>query len=91
MTCDDYVRLLNNPLYIDNICKEVFPGMILVWMCFYISGDIFKLVETIVNYVSESSSMTRTFHLEGGGVFSFVNHSPRVDDELHKPNHINFS
>jgi hypothetical protein len=64
-------------------------------MNFYISGDIFKLVETIVNYVSKSSSMTRTFHLEGEGVFSFVNHSvdrfPRVDDESHKPNHINFS
>jgi hypothetical protein len=36
MIYDDYVRFLNNPLYIDITCKEVFPGMVLIGMNFYI-------------------------------------------------------
>jgi hypothetical protein len=49
MTFDDYVRLLNNPLYIYNTCKEALLGMVLIGTNFYISWDIFKLVEIVVN------------------------------------------
>ncbi len=69
--------------------------MVLIGMNFCISRNIFKFVETIVNYVSEFSSVTWTFHLKGEEVFGFINDSincsPRADDESHRPNHVNFS
>jgi hypothetical protein len=59
------------------------------------SGDVSKLAPAIANYASKSSFMTWTLHLKGEEVFGSTNRSanfsPRANDELHKPNRINFS
>jgi hypothetical protein len=61
----------------------------------HFSRDVSKLATIIANYTSEFLLTTRTFHLEGEEVFGFakcgVDFSPSANDELHRPNHINFS
>jgi hypothetical protein len=61
----------------------------------YFSKDVSKLVATIANYASKFSFTAWTPCLEGEEVFGFAKQSadfsPRVDDESHRPNHVNFS
>jgi hypothetical protein len=52
-------------------------------------------VVAIASYAYESLFTTWTLHLEGEEVFDSAkrstNVSPRADDKLHRPNHVNFS
>jgi hypothetical protein len=56
--------------------------------------NVSKLVATITNYVSRSSFTTWTSHLKGEKLLGFVKHNanflPSMDDESHRPNHVNF-
>ncbi len=61
----------------------------------HVLRDVSKLAIVVVNYVSRSSFMTRTLHLEGEEVFVStkcnVDFSLGVNDELHRLDCMNFS
>ncbi len=61
----------------------------------HVSGDVFNLVATIANYAYEFSFTKQTPHLEGEEVFGSSKRSvdffPKVDDESHRLDHVNFS
>ncbi len=99
-TCDNYIQAFKKSTIYWHYLWKISSGKgldrnELLLKRAHFSKDISKFLATVADFAFGSSFMTLIPHLEGEEVFSSTKHnsyfSPRVSNELHRPNHVKFS